>query len=1241
MVKEDTKLDFQLIANLSVDVIFQLALNGDITYCSPSVEQMLGYRSDEVIGANFRNFMNPTDTSSAAEAFRQLISGEIIVNFEFQLLRKDNSPVQVEFSAAPVITQGTVVSIQGICRDISELKQVKEETRQSEERFYEFIEASPDGIAITDLDGTILMVNNYGATTLGYEDKEELIGKNGFDNLIPEDRTRALENVTHVLEAGRLDTTEYSLIKKDGSIFSVDMTVSTIKDADDNPVSFMVVIRDISDRIKLQKAVQESEIHTHQIIENIRDIVFTLSPEGYITSLNPAFEEITGLSLNEAIGKHFTSMIHPDTSSSALKAFKSIIQNKSTGTSEVLLKTKEDTYAIIEGRVTPQFDQGEIVSFFGVARDITKRKQAEEALRENEEMFRLLSEQSFLAICLVQDDRIKYVNQAFLDFVNLPSEEVLSWTRKEYSQFIHPDDRQVTLEQGRKKQIGEKEGVIPHYSLRIITLSGERRWIEVYSKTIDYKGKLANFVTFIDITERKRMEKSLRESEEQYRDILENIRDVVFTLTPDITISSVSPEFEKFTGYLCAERIGKSFMEIVHPDDIHSTTMGFKATLHGETPPPHETRIISKSGEIVTCEIKATPQVKDGDIVGCLGICRDITERKKAEEELIRTKKRLEYLLKSCPAVIYSCTPDGHFETTFMSENIEKILGHQADNFVHKPEFWEESIHPEDREHVIAAFSEITEKSYYSDEYRFKHKDGSYHWMLEEANLIPDDNGNPLEVVGFWTDITERKIVEEKLRQSEKQYRTLFENTPIGLYRSTPDNKFLTANPKFIKQVGLSSFKELCTISPNGLATQRNYPRDRFINEINKKGEVKGFESQFIRPDGTFTYIRENARAITDSDGSILYYEGSVEDITDRILAEKAVCESEEKFRSIFDSAPIGMALTDLDFQFTRVNKAITEMMGYSEEELIESSLPEITHLEDRINDLKFIEGFVNNEKPTYQTKKRYLKKDRKPFWARTTLSHLYNDKGEPINYLAMIEDITASVQLEEGWKQQLLKYDVTGGNIYLVTENTPVLSQTVFKDLIEVGYRGYIISRALEKDYHIPTKENYVFHHLNEKMDNEALLKIIEDTPNKSVILIDRIEYLFTNRGFEETMQLVYKLSETAYLKTSIIIISVDKLTLTERQMHILKKETKEIELRSLAALSEENLEILRLIYQQNNLGKKPSYSVIGKELEISRPTARKRIKHLVATGYLIERRKRNSKVLELTEKGKLLFLR
>ncbi|MFX1505966.1 MAG: PAS domain S-box protein [Promethearchaeota archaeon] len=284
-----------------------------------------------------------------------------------------------------------------------------------------------------------------------------------------------------------------------------------------------------------------------------------------------------------------------------------------------------------------------------------------------------------------------------------------------------------------------------------------------------------------------------------------------------------------------------------------------------------------------------------------------IADQRKTEEAYLKTKTRLEFLLKSSPAVIFSCEPGGNFSTSFMSENVKDITGYDEGEFINDPSFWTNGIHPDDRQRLVDTFEGIVQSEHYSETYRFKHKNGSYLWMMDEASLIRDKQGNPIEIVGYWTDITKQKEAEEKLRKSEEEYRSLFENIPIGLYRSTPDHKYLATNPTFVKQVGLSSFEELISLDPDQLANRLNYDRNRFLDEINIKGEVRGLESELKQSDGTSIFIRENARAIRDSNGTILCYEGSVEDITDRVLAEEALRESEKRFRTLFDESPISL----------------------------------------------------------------------------------------------------------------------------------------------------------------------------------------------------------------------------------------------------------------------------------------------------------------------------------------------
>ncbi|MHA2290297.1 MAG: PAS domain S-box protein, partial [Promethearchaeota archaeon] len=364
-------------------------------------------------------------------------------------------------------------------------------------------------------------------------------------------------------------------------------------------------------------------------------------------------------------------------------------------------------------------------------------------------------------------------------------------------------------------------------------------------------------------------------------------------------------------------------------------------------------------------------------------------------------------------------------------------------------------------------------------------------------------------------------------------------------------------------------------------------------------------------------------------------------DVTEQKVMEEELRESEEKFRSIFEKAPIGMSLADLNFRFSKVNAVFCQMLGYSETELTDLTFRDITHPDHVKRDIEFVEKLVKGEISLYETDKQYIKKSKEAFWASVTVTLLKNEKGEPSFFLAMIEDISVLKAKEEELKSQLLKFKVEDGKMYLIKEKSPRLSQTVFEDLAKVGYNGFIVSRTPKKEFknHIEGKTGY--YHLTAKNNIEMLLNVLEDIPQKSVFLFDRLEYLFLKEGYNKVTKFIFRLSEVAYFNNLVVLLSLDPSTLREREIAILEKETYPLEPRFIAKISEEFLQILKYIFQQNGIGVKPSYSDVGEKLDISRPTARKRIKNLVSRGYLVEHQTGKSKFLELSGKGELLFLR
>src|SRR5512139_409524 len=169
-------------------------------------------------------------------------------------------------------------------------------------------------------------------------------------------------------------------------------------------------------------------------------------------------------------------------------------------------------------------------------------------------------------------------------------------------------------------------------------------------------------------------------------------------------------------------------------------------------------------------------------------------ERRVGGEILRAAQARLQHLLFSSPAVIYVCKPGGDYPATFMSENVTRQLGYETREFIGDPAFWVNRIHLEDAPRVLADLARLVEVGECVLEYRFLHKDGTYRWMRDECRLVRDGDGNPLELVGFWFDITERKRMEEALRESEATARALLDAPNEVVLLLDPNGVILEAN---------------------------------------------------------------------------------------------------------------------------------------------------------------------------------------------------------------------------------------------------------------------------------------------------------------------------------------------------------------------------------------------------------------------------------------------------------------
>ncbi|MEG4532019.1 EAL domain-containing protein [Microcoleus sp. D2_18a_D3] len=396
--------------------------------------------------------------------------------------------------------------------------------------------------------------------------------------------------------------------------------------------------------------------------------------------------------------------------------------------------------------------------------------------------------------------------------------------------------------------------------------------------------------------ERQRLEAALSTVEAKYCALVEQMPAVTYIspLNRKAAKLYISPQIETFLGYSVAEWRADPdlWLKLVHPEDrdrvlVENATQKFSdgEDIFCEGSLVSEYRAIARNGRVVWFRDQATA-VRDeaSKSVILQGAMFDITETKVAASALLESEYRYYTLAKILPVGIFRADAAG--DCLYVNERFLEMAGLTAPKAL--GEGWAQSLHPEDRERVLSQwYGAVTQKLPCKLEYRFCNGDFTT-WVFWQAVPEMTQSGEVLGYLGTLTDISDRKQAEFALQQAEEKYRSIFENAIEGIFQTTPDGRYLSANPALARIYGYESAAELIA---NIQDIDRQLYLDpirrvEFLRAIEKQGFVSEFESQVYRADGTTIWVSENGRAVRDPDGNLLYYEGTVEDITLRKIAE-------------------------------------------------------------------------------------------------------------------------------------------------------------------------------------------------------------------------------------------------------------------------------------------------------------------------------------------------------------------
>jgi len=509
------------------------------------------------------------------------------------------------------------------------------------------------------------------------------------------------------------------------------------------------------------------------------------------------------------------------------------------------------------------------------------------------------------------------------------------------------------------------------------------------------------------LAEQTRVEEALRGSERLYRTLAESSQDLIFMIDRDGYVRYVNVSGGALFGYRPEEMIGKRRADLFPPETSERQEQNLQLVFRSGKASSHvhwhhfPHRALWLDTQLIPIRSES------GEVSAVLGISRDITEREQAAEALRASGEMYRALVTASPDAVTVTDLEGR--VTEVSQRTLELHGFETpEELIGRSAF--ELIAPEDHDRAAANLRKTLEGGAVTGvEYTLARKDATRFIGELNAALVKDAHGRPRAFIATTREITERKRAEEALRESEERFRGIFENAMVGVYRTSPDGRILMANPALVRVLGYSSFEELAQRNLEREGFDTRHPRSAFKQRIEGEGKVIGLESAWVRRDGTTLFVRESARAVRSEAGKTLYYEGTVEDITERKRAEEALRESELRYRTVFQNAPIGIGLATPDGRVLAGNDTMLQMTGFSEEEIKEIRLAD-TYVEpenravllERLRTDGFVRSFEVGLK----------RKDGTHYLASLTVILL--TLGGEDTLLTLIQDITEKRKMEE-----------------------------------------------------------------------------------------------------------------------------------------------------------------------------------------------------------------------------------
>jgi two-component system, cell cycle sensor histidine kinase and response regulator CckA len=792
--------------NTLTEVFALIDLDGHYFRWNKALNDVTGYTDEEITALRHRDFHPLEDIPKIERAIRRVMETGEPQRTETSLVTKEGKAIPYDLSAALIRDEkGEPFAIIGLGRDVSERRRAEEalrtmvkETNARREEITALLESTRLVLEHVSFEQTAAdifrLCKELVGATRGYvclftdrgtemvltdpelpEDErsrvmpvdglhgkdfdhgkpliENSIASSEFPERMPDGHLEIRNLMLAPLVIGSETVGLIGLANKGGGFNKRDSLMAA---------AFGEIVSIALQNFRNSQAVRESEERFRSVAETANEAIICADSGGNITFWNPGASAMFGYTAEEAMD-HSLAMIIPERlRQENLKSFiRSAGDSESSGRTYELIGIKKDgTEFHMELSRSSPWIIGDDVSVTAIIRDISERKEAEEALARSAAEYRaVVEEQTELITRYQPDGKISFVNEANARMFGMTREEMTQLDS--YYPLIPEEDHELVRETISKISLEQPSVSNDH---RVIDGDGNVRWMQWRNRGIfDEDGNLVEYQAVgRDITPEKVAEEALRESEQRFRLLFDTAQDVIYSISSEGVIITLNSAFEKWTGFIRDEWLGKPFAPIVHPDDLPLAVQTFQQATTGGHPAPYELRIMKKDGDYITAEFISAPLLKGDEIVGEFGIARDISERKEAQRLLAESEELYRGLLATSPDPVV--VTDLDFTVTMVSdraveqqrvEGPEDLIGRNA----------MEVIMPEGAKRAREEAGRMMETGQTRPmEFTLSRRDSTTFIGEMTASLLRDPDGNPKAFITTIRDVTERKRAEHELQ---------------------------------------------------------------------------------------------------------------------------------------------------------------------------------------------------------------------------------------------------------------------------------------------------------------------------------------------------------------------------------------------------------------------------------------------------------------------------------------------